>query len=68
MPSSSLSVGSDHPVPSSFDLKDADGNILMSVDNAKYDDEFYSQDSSEISQTDEDVSDPEEESNSNKRR
>jgi hypothetical protein len=54
-------------MPSSFDLKDADGNILMSVDNAKYDDDYDSQES-DYSQSQEEVSDPEEESNSNKKR
>lgn len=52
-------------MPSSFDLKDADGNILMSVDNAKYDEDFFTTD---YSQSEEDASDPEEESSSNKKR
>lgn len=55
-------------MPSSFDLKDAEGNILMSIDNAKYDDDFDSQETSDYSQPDDDVSDPEEQSNSNKKR
>jgi len=52
-------------MPSAFDLKDADGNLLLSVENATYDDEDYSEEGSDYSQAE---SDPEGESNTNKKR
>ena len=55
-------------MPSAFDLKDAEGNLLLSVDNATFDDEYDSLDSSDFSTNGEDHSDPEEQSNSNKKR
>lgn len=56
------------PVPNAFDLKDGDGNLIMSVDNAKYDDDEFTSSDGDYSNIEEYLSDPDEQTPSNKKR
>jgi hypothetical protein len=55
-------------VPSAFDLKDGEGNLLMSVENAKYDDSDFTSSDGEYSNLEDYMSDPDEKNPSNKKR
>lgn len=55
-------------VPSAFDLKDGDGNLLMSVENAKYDDSDFTSSDGDYSNIEDYMSDPDEQTPSNKKR